>query len=146
MLLFRLCGKNVFPPNAMSLLASMWEHRALRLYVGSLSYQTTEEELADLFGQVGQVVSATVITDRDSGRSKGFGFVEMSNDDEARKAIEQLNGTTLGSRQIIVNEAREKRDNQYGGGGGRGGYGNRGGGGRGGSRGGDRGGYSNRGY
>lgn len=147
MLSFRLCGKNVFPPNAMSLLASMWEHRALRLYVGSLSYQTTEEELADLFGQVGQVVSATVITDRDSGRSKGFGFVEMSNDDEARKAIEQLNGTTLGSRQIIVNEAREKRDNQYGGGGGRGGYGNRGGGGgRGGSRGGDRGGYSNRGY
>ena len=146
MLLFRLCGKNVFPPNAMSLLASMWEHRALRLYVGSLSYQTTEEELADLFGQVGQVVSATVITDRDSGRSKGFGFVEMSNDDEARKAIEQLNGTTLGSRQIIVNEAREKRDNQYGGGGGRGGYGNRGGGGRGGSRGSDRGGYSNRGY
>lgn len=146
MLLFRFCGKNVFPPNAMSLLASMWEHRALRLYVGSLSYQTTEEELADLFGQVGQVVSATVITDRDSGRSKGFGFVEMSNDDEARKAIEQLNGTTLGSRQIIVNEARERRDSQYGGGGGgRGGYGNRGGGGRGG-RGGDRGGYSNRGY
>lgn len=147
MLSFRLCGKNVFPPNAMSLLASMWEHRVLRLYVGSLSYQTTEEELADLFGQVGQVVSATVITDRDSGRSKGFGFVEMSNDDEARKAIEQLNGTTLGSRQIVVNEAREKRDNQYGGGGGRGGYGSRGGG-RGGSRGGDRdrGGYSNRGY
>ena len=93
----------------------MWEHIALRLYVGSLSYQTTEQELADLFGQVGQVVSATVITDRDSGRSKGFGFVEMSNDDEARKAIDQLNGTTLGSRQIIVNEAREKRDNQYGG-------------------------------
>ncbi|HEX9134547.1 MAG TPA: RNA-binding protein [Ktedonobacteraceae bacterium] len=118
----------------------------MRLYVGSLSYQTTEQELADLFGQVGQVVSATVITDRDSGRSKGFGFVEMSNDDEARKAIEQLNGTTLGSRQIVVNEAREKRDNQYGGGGGRGGYGNRGGGGRGGSRGGDRGGYGNRGY
>ncbi len=99
MLLFRLCGKNVFPPNAISLLASMWEHIALRLYVGSLSYQTTEQELADLFGQVGQVVSATVITDRDSGRSKGFGFVEMSNDDEARKAIDQLNGTTLGSRQ-----------------------------------------------
>src|SRR6266566_3105267 len=138
MLLFRLCGKNVFPPNAISLLASMWEHIALRLYVGSLSYQTTEQELADLFGQVGQVVSATVITDRDSGRSKGFGFVEMSNDDEARKAIDQLNGTTLGSRQIIVNEAREKRDNSYGGGN-RGGYQSRGG--RGGSRGGDRGGY-----
>ncbi len=145
MLLFRLCGKNVFPPNAISLLASMWEHIALRLYVGSLSYQTTEQELADLFGQVGQVVSATVITDRDSGRSKGFGFVEMSNDDEARKAIDQLNGTTLGSRQIIVNEAREKRDNSYGGGNRSGGYNNsRGGSGRGGSR--SSGGYSSRGY
>ena len=136
----------MFPPNAISLLASMWEHIALRLYVGSLSYQTTEQELADLFGQVGQVVSATVITDRDSGRSKGFGFVEMSNDDEARKAIDQLNGTTLGSRQIIVNEAREKRDNSYGGNRG-GGYNNsRGGSGRGGSRSSDRGGYSSRGY
>src|SRR5947208_11585376 len=143
MLLFRLCGKNVFPPNAISLLASLWEHIALRLYVGSLSYQTTEQELADLFGQVGQVVSATVITDRDSGRSKGFGFVEMSNDDEARKAIDQLNGTTLGSRQIIVNEARKKRDNSYGGN--RGGGYNRGSG-RGGSRNSDRGGYSSRGY
>src|SRR5260370_41273268 len=117
-----------FPPNAISLLASMWEHIALRLYVGSLSYQTTEQELADLFGQVGQVVSATVITDRDSGRSKGFGFVEMSNDDEARKAIDQLNGTTLGSRQIVVNEACEKADKQYAGSGGsRRGYNNKGG-------------------
>ena len=133
----------MFPPNAISLLASMWEHIALRLYVGSLSYQTTEQELADLFGQVGQVVSATVITDRDSGRSKGFGFVEMSNDDEARKAIDQLNGTVLDSRQIIVNEAREKRDNSYGGNR-SGGY--RGGSGRGGSRNSDRGGYSSRGY
>jgi cold-inducible RNA-binding protein len=121
----------------------MWEHIALRLYVGSLSYQTTEQELADLFGQVGQVVSATVITDRDSGRSKGFGFVEMSNDEEARKAIDQLNGTVLDSRQIIVNEAREKRDNSYGGNR-SGGY--RGGSGRGGSRNSDRGGYSSRGY
>src|SRR6266852_8966430 len=128
-----------FPPNAISLLASIWEHIALRLYVGSLSYQTTEQELADLFGQVGQVVSATVITDRDSGRSKGFGFVEMSNDDEAQKAIDQLNGTTLGSRQIVVNQAREKRDNQYGGGGSRGGYNSRGGSGRSGSRSSDRG-------
>ena len=126
----------------MSLLASTWEHIALRLYVGSLSYQTTEQELADLFGQVGQVVSATVITDRDSGRSKGFGFVEMSNDEEARKAIDQLNGTVLDSRQIIVNEARERRDNSYGNRGG--GY--RGGSGRGGSRNSDRGGYSSRGY
>src|SRR5438876_12379908 len=99
MLLFRLCGKNVFPPNAISLLASMWEHIALSPYVGSLSYQTTEQELADLFGQVGQVVSATVITDRDSGRSKGCGCVELSSDGEARKVIDQVNCTTLGSRQ-----------------------------------------------
>ncbi len=127
----------------MSLLASVWEHIILRLYVGSLSYQTTEQELADLFEQVGQVVSATVITDRDSGRSKGFGFVEMSNDDEARKAIDQLNGTVLDGRQIVVNEARERRDNSYGGNRG-GGY--RGGSGRGGSRHSDRGGYSSRGY
>lgn len=133
----------MFPPNAMSLLASLWEHNALRLYVGSLSYNTSEQELADLFGQVGQVVSATVITDRVSGRSKGFGFVEMSNDDEARKAIDQLNGTSLDNRQIIVNEARERRNNAYGGNRG-GGY--RGGSGRGGSRNSDRGGYSSRGY
>src|SRR5260370_27575107 len=115
----------------------------LRLYVGSLSYQTTEQELADLFGQVGQVISATVITDRDSGRSKGFGFVEMSNDDEARRAIDQLNGTNLGNRTIIVNEARDRREQQFGGGGGGGGRyqgGRGGGGGGGGGRGGVRGG------
>lgn len=89
----------------------------MRLYVGSLSYQTTEQDLADLFGQFGQVVSATVITDRDTGRSKGFGFVEMSNDEEARRAIDQLNGSMLGNRSIIVNEARERREQGYGGGG-----------------------------
>ena len=111
----------------------------MRLYVGSLSYQTTEEELAELFGQIGQVLSATVITDRDSGRSKGFGFVEMANDDEARKAIEQLNGTTLDNRTIIVNEARERREQQYGGGGR---YHERGRG----PRSGGRGGYRDRGY
>ena len=89
----------------------------MRLYVGSLSYQTTEQDLADLFGQFGQVVSATVITDRDTGRSKGFGFVEMTNDEEARRAIDQLNGSMLGNRSIIVNEARERREQGYGGGG-----------------------------
>lgn len=89
----------------------------MKLYVGSLSYQTTSQELTDLFGQVGQVVSATVITDRDSGRSKGFGFVEMSNDEEARKAINQLNGTSLGDRTIIVNEAHDRREQPFGGGG-----------------------------
>ena len=89
----------------------------MRLYVGSLSYQTAEQDLADLFGQFGQVVSATVITDRDTGRSKGFGFVEMANDEEARRAIDQLNGSMLGNRSIIVNEARERREQGYGGGG-----------------------------
>ncbi|HKV02509.1 MAG TPA: RNA-binding protein [Ktedonobacteraceae bacterium] len=89
----------------------------MRLYVGSLSYQTTEQDLADLFGQFGQVVSATVITDRDTGRSKGFGFVEMTNDEEAHRAIDQLNGSMLGNRSIIVNEARERREQGYGGGG-----------------------------
>jgi RNA recognition motif-containing protein len=92
----------------------MWEHQILRLYVGGLPYQTTSEDLADLFSQVGQVLSATVITDRDSGRSKGFGFVEMSNDQESRNAIDQLNGSRLGERTIIVNEARERQ--QSGGG------------------------------
>ena len=87
----------------------------MRLYVGSLPYQTTDQDLSDLFGQVGQVLSATVITDRDSGRSKGFGFVEMSDDQEARNAIDRLNGTTLGNRTIVVNEARERREQQFGG-------------------------------
>ena len=93
----------------------MWEQTLVRIYVGSLPYQTTDQDLVDLFGQVGEVVSATVITDRDSGRSKGFGFVEMS-DDAARRAIDQLNGTTLGDRTIVVNEARDRREQQRGGG------------------------------
>lgn len=92
----------------------MWEHTRVRIYVGSLPYETTSQDLIDLFGQVGQVVSATVITDRDSGRSKGFGFVEMSNDQEARNAIDQLNGSSLGERTIVVNEARDRREQQGG--------------------------------
>ena len=91
----------------------------MRLYVGGLPYQTTEEDLLDLFGQVGQVTQASVITDRETGRSKGFGFVEMSNDQEAQAAIAQLNGTVLGERTITVNEARERQSN----GGNRGGFG-----------------------
>ncbi|OLC62552.1 MAG: RNA-binding protein [Chloroflexi bacterium] len=89
----------------------------MRIYVGGLPYQTTEQDLLDLFAQVGHVTSATVITDRASGRSKGFGFVDMSNDQEARTAIERLNGTILGNRTIVVNEARERqttdRRNRY---------------------------------
>lgn len=91
----------------------------MRLYVGGLPYQTTEQDLIDLFSQGGEVASAVVITDRDTGRSKGFGFVEMNDEEEARSAIERLNGSTLGSRTIIVNEARERQS------GGRGGFGGR---------------------
>ena len=81
----------------------------MRLYVGGLPYQTTEHDLIDLFEQVGQVTEATVITDRDTGRSKGFGFVEMSDDQAARTAIDRLNGTLLGDRTITVSEARERQ-------------------------------------
>jgi RNA recognition motif-containing protein len=93
----------------------------MRLYVGGLPYQTTEQDLLDLFEQLGQVNQATVIIDRETGRSKGFGFVEMNNDQEAQAAIAQLNGTVLGSRTITVNEARERQQSS----GGRGGYQNR---------------------
>ncbi len=101
-----------------------------RIYVGNLSYQTTENDISNLFGQVGEVESANIITDRDTGRSKGFGFVEMGNED-ADKAIAQLNGTELNGRSITVNEARPRED-RGGNRGGGGGYGRGGGGGRGG--------------
>ena len=81
----------------------------MRLYVGGLPYQTTEHDLIDLFEQIGPVTEASVITDRDTGRSKGFGFVEMSDEQAARTAIDRLNGTILGDRTITVNEARERQ-------------------------------------
>ncbi|HTI13559.1 MAG TPA: RNA-binding protein [Dictyobacter sp.] len=80
----------------------------MRLYVGGLPYQTTEQDLFDLFGQIGNVTFATVIIDRETGRSKGFGFVELS-DEEARVAVDRLNGTEFGGRTITVNEARERQ-------------------------------------
>ncbi|PIQ92787.1 MAG: RNA-binding protein [Parcubacteria group bacterium CG11_big_fil_rev_8_21_14_0_20_39_14] len=79
---------------------------AKKLYVGGLSYDTTEDTLKDTFSKVGTVETATIILDRMSGRSKGFGFVEMSTDEEAQKAIEKLNGKELDGRPITVNEAR----------------------------------------
>ena len=82
----------------------------MRLYVGGLPYQTYENDLIGLFEQVGQVTSATVITDRDTGRSKGFGFVEMTNAEDGQRAITQLNGSILGDRPITVNEARERQN------------------------------------
>jgi RNA recognition motif-containing protein len=102
-----------------------------RIYVGNLSYQTTENDINNLFGQIGEVESANIITDRDTGRSKGFGFVEMGNED-ADKAIAQLNGSELNGRAITVNEARPREDRGGNRGGGGGGYGRGGGGGRGG--------------
>jgi RNA recognition motif-containing protein len=105
-----------------------------KLYVGNLSYSVDSSELEQLFGAHGQVVSAQIINDRDTGRSKGFGFVEMSSDAEAQAAIAALNGQQHDGRALTVNEARprEERSGGGGGGGGRGGYGGGGGGGRGG--------------
>ncbi len=125
---------------------------AVKLFVGGLSWDTTEDSLRSFFATIGTVTSATIISDKFSGKSRGFGFVEMSTDDEAKKAIAELNGKTLDGRAIVVNEAKPMapRENRgfggggggYGGGGGRGGGGGfrGGGGGRGGDRGDDRGG------
>jgi len=104
----------------------------MKLYVGNLSFQTSSEDLQQLFSQAGTVESASVVEDRDTGRSRGFGFVEMATKEEGEKAIEQFNGTDLAGRNLTVNEARprEDRGGRGGGGGGRGGLGgNRGGGG-----------------
>ncbi len=109
---------------------------AKKLYVGNLSYDVTDSALEQMFQEFGEVRSAQVIVDRDTGRSKGFGFVEMGNDNEAQAAIQALNGKQVGGRSLTVNEARPKED-RGGGGGGRGGYGG-GGGGRGGYGGGRR--------
>lgn len=91
---------------------------AKKLYVGGLSYDTTEATLKETFAQAGTVETAVVITDRMSGRSKGFGFVEMSSDEEAKKAIELLNGKEIDGRSVTVNEARpmEPRAPRQGGG------------------------------
>ena len=98
-----------------------------KLYVGNLAFQTTGQDLQQLFAQAGTVESASVIEDRDTGRSKGFAFVEMSTEEEAAAAIEQFNGKEVGGRALKVNEARPRENS--GGGGGRGFGGNRGGGG-----------------
>lgn len=113
----------------------------VNIYVGNLPYSTTDEDLADLFSQFGAVDKSTIINDRETGRSRGFGFVEMSDDDAGKRAIEELNGQDFGGRPLTVNEARPRPQGGGGGGGGRG-RGGGGGGFRGGSGGGGRG-YSN---
>jgi RNA recognition motif-containing protein len=110
-----------------------------RLYVGNLPYAVTELDLRDLFGGVGTVTDAKIVTDRETGRPRGFGFVEMSTEDEARKAIEEMNGRDVQGRQVAVKEAEDRRGGG-GGGGGRGGGGYGGGGGGYGGGGGGRGG------
>ncbi len=103
-----------------------------KLYVGNLTYEVTDEELKETFSQAGNVVSATIIKFRDSGRSKGFGFVEMEDEAGAQKAIDTFNGQDYKGRKMVVSEARPPRPrNEYGGGGDggrRGGYGGGGGG------------------
>ena len=112
-----------------------------KLYVGNLAYAVTDSDLEQMFAAHGTVQSAQVIMDRDTGRSKGFGFVEMGSDQEAQTAIAAMNGKEIDGRTLTVNEARPKEGGGGGGGGGggRGGFG--GGGGRGGGGGGGRGGY-----
>ena len=129
----------VFSSGALSIISNL----AKRLYVGGLPYETTDDELKELFSEAGTVESAKVVTDRYSGRSRGFGFVEMTNDDEATKAIESMNGKQIGERTITVNEAKPMGERREGGFGGarRGGSG-----GRGGFGGGSRGGFGGRQY
>ncbi|MBI3952736.1 MAG: RNA-binding protein [Candidatus Doudnabacteria bacterium] len=103
---------------------------AKKLFVGGLPYSTTDDQLKEHFAQAGTVASAQVITDKFSGRSKGFGFIEMSSDEEADKAIQMFNGADFGGRSLAVNEARPKTEGPRGGGrgfggGGRGGFGRR---------------------
>jgi RNA recognition motif-containing protein len=114
----------------------------MKLYVGNLSFNTTNQDLNELFGTIGTVQSSNVIEDRETGRSRGFGFVEMSSQAEGEKAISELNGKEVDGRELKVNEAKPQGDRGgrggYGGGGGRGGYGG------GGNRSGGGGGYGGR--
>jgi RNA recognition motif-containing protein len=108
---------------------------SMKLYVGNLAFQTSSNDLQQLFAQAGTVESASVVEDRDTGRSRGFGFVEMASKEEGEAAISQFNGKEFNGRNLTVNEARPREDRGNrggGGGGGRGGYGGGGGGGRGG--------------
>jgi RNA recognition motif-containing protein len=128
-------GADIAPPVAVTAAIGMsltrrrvWDdaarqrvHMSNKLYVGNLSFDTTENELQDLFAAAGAVQEVILIQDRITGRSKGFGFVTMSNAEDAKKAISQINGKNIGGRALTVNEARPKEDRPSGGGGGGGG-------------------------
>jgi len=101
---------------------------AMKLYVGNLPFSTTNQDLNDIFGEIGAVESCNVIEDRETGRSRGFGFVEMANKEDGERAISELNGKEVNGRELKVNEAKPQE--RRGGGGGGGGYGGGGGGGR----------------
>ncbi len=123
---------------------------SMKLYVGNLSFNTSSQDLNEIFGAIGTVESTNIIEDRETGRSRGFGFVEMSSKEEGENAIAQLNGKEVDGRELKVNEAKPQ-ESRGGGGGGRGGYGgggggNRGGGGGGYGGGGGRGGYGKSGW
>jgi RNA recognition motif-containing protein len=123
------------------------QEAVMKLYVGNLSFNTSESQLRELFEAHGEVTSASLVMDRETGRPRGFGFVEFANDEEARAAIEAMNGKNVDGRDLTVNEARPREAGGGGGGrsGGRGGYGGGGGGGRGGYGGGGGGGGGRRG-
>jgi RNA recognition motif-containing protein len=110
----------------------------MKLYVGNLAFQTSSEDLQQLFAQAGTVESASVVEDRETGRSRGFGFVEMSSKEEGEAAIAQFNGKEVNGRNLTVNEAKPRENRGGGGGGGRGGFGGGRGGGYGGGGGGNR--------
>lgn len=116
----------------------------MKLYVGNLSFSTSTQDLEQMFGELGTVESTNIIEDRETGRSRGFGFIEMSSKEEGMNAIAALNGKEIDGRSLTVNEAKPREDRGSGGGGGRGGFGgggNRGGGGGNRGGGGGRGGY-----
>lgn len=115
-----------------------------KLYVGNLPFSTTDDSLRETFGQCGTVTDVMIALDRQTGRSRGFGFVTFSTDEEANAAVSKFHGSDLDGRSIQVNEARPREDRPRGGGGGGGGYERRGGGGGGGYRGGGGGGYRDR--
>ncbi len=85
----------------------------MNIYVGNLPYSTTPDDLREVFSAFGEVAAARIVNDRETGRAKGFGFVEMPNDEEAKKAIEALNGNDIGGRKAVVNEARPREPRQF---------------------------------